>query len=93
VHFVDFSPRIGLTAVKDMWQFFLIAVAGRINREQLAIIEYLMAENRVLREQLGKKRLRFTDEQRCSLAVKAKTVGRKALEKLCCIITPDTLLR
>jgi len=36
------------------WQFLLIALAGWVNREQLAIIEYLMAENRVLREQHGR---------------------------------------
>lgn len=75
------------------WQFLLIALAGWVNREQLAIIEYLMAENRVLREQLGKKRLRFTDDQRRSLAAKAKAIGRKALKQFGCIVTPDTLLR
>jgi len=37
-----------------------------------------MAENRVLGEQLGKKRLRFTDDQRRSLAMKAKA-GKIAL--------------
>jgi len=52
-------------------QFFLIALAGWVNREQLAIIEYLQEENRVLRAQLGKKRIRFLDAQRRSLAAKA----------------------
>ena len=75
------------------WQFLLIALAGWVNREQLAIVGYLQEENRVLREQWGKKRLRFSDAQRRSLAAKAKAVGRKALQKVGCIVTPDTLLR
>jgi len=75
------------------WQFVFIALAGWINREQLEIIEYLMAENRVLREQLGKKRLRFSDDQRRNLAVKAEAVGRKTLQKFSSMVTPDTLLR
>jgi hypothetical protein len=31
----------------------LVAIAGWINREQLAVIDYLKEENRVLRELLG----------------------------------------
>jgi len=56
-------------------------------------IYYLMAENRVLRHNLGKKRLRFSDDQRRNLAAKAKTIGRQALEKFGSLVTPDTLLR
>jgi len=33
----------------------------------------------VLREQLGRRRLRFTDRQRRRLAVKAKAIGRNGL--------------
>jgi len=79
--------------ILNPWQFLLIALAGWINREHLAIIEYLAAENRVLRDQLGKKRLRFSDDQRRNLAAKAKSIGRKALERFGCIVIPDTLLR
>ena len=35
----------------------LFALAGWINRQQQAAIDYLREENRVLREQLGGKRL------------------------------------
>ncbi len=55
-------------------QMMLVAVAGWVNREQLAIIDYLKEENRVLRELHGKRRLRFTDDQRRRLAVKGKAV-------------------
>ena len=74
-------------------QFILFTLAGWVNRHQQAVIEYLQAENQALREQLGKKRIRWTDAQRRRLAEKAKAVGRSALAKLGTIVTPDTLLR
>jgi hypothetical protein len=49
--------------------------------------------NRALREHLGGKRLRFTDQQRRRLAVKAKAIGRKRLFEIGTLVTPDTLLR
>jgi hypothetical protein len=45
-----------------------------------------------LREQLGTRRLRFTDDQRRRLASKAKLVGRRLLNDIANIVTPDTLL-
>jgi hypothetical protein len=45
-------------------QFLLLVFAGWVNRRQRKIIEFLQEENRVLREQLGGRRLRFTDAQR-----------------------------
>ena len=55
----------------DPFRFLLIAVAGWMNQQQHAI-EYLREENRILRAQLGRGRLRLTDDQRRSLAAKAK---------------------
>ncbi|HMA91465.1 MAG TPA: hypothetical protein VKP30_02220, partial [Polyangiaceae bacterium] len=46
-----------------------------------------------MREQLGKKRIRWTDTQRRRLAEKAKTIGRSTLAALGTVVTPDTLLR
>jgi putative transposase len=74
-------------------QFLLFVVAGWVNRHQQAVIEYLQAENQSLREQLGNKRLRWTDAQRRRLAEKAKAIGRSALAVLGTVVTPDTLLR
>jgi putative transposase len=74
-------------------QFVVTILAGWIHRGQQQVVEYLIEENRVLREQLGKKRLRLTNEQRRRLAVKAKALGRSALHGIDCIVTPDTLLR
>jgi putative transposase len=76
----------------DPFQFVLIALSGWMNGRQLRLIDYLREENRVLREQLGEKRLRFTDAQRRRLAAKAKGLGRKVLVELATIVTPETLL-
>ena len=75
------------------FQLLVLMFAGWLNRHQQSAIEYLQAENRALREQLGPKRIRWTDEQRRRLAEKAKAVGRDALKQLGAIVTPDTLLR
>ncbi len=74
-------------------QFLMLIFAGWVNRHQQDVIEYLQEENRALREQLGGKRLRFTDQQRRRLAIKAKAVGRKGLFEIDTLVTPDTLLR
>jgi len=67
--------------------------AGWINRHQLDVIEYLQEENSVLKERLGGRRLRFTDAERRRLARKARVLGRKMLNELGTLVTPDTLLR
>jgi len=74
------------------WSLLLVALAGWINRHQQAVIEVLKTENRVLREQLGGKRLRLTDDQRRRLAANGKALGRKVLAEVATIVTPDTIL-
>jgi len=74
-------------------QLFLIILAGWINRHQQDLIEYLESENWVLREKLGRKRLLLSDDQRRRLAVKGKVLGRRALQEIATIVTPDTILR
>ncbi len=56
--------------------------AGWVNRRQLDVIDYIKEEDRVLREQLGSGRLRFTDDQRRRFAVKGRALGRRALDGL-----------
>jgi transposase InsO family protein len=75
------------------WQLLVLVLAGWINRQQQDAIEYLLTENGVLREKLGKKRILLNDEQRRRLAVKGKILGRKMLEQVATIVTPDTILR
>jgi hypothetical protein len=74
-------------------QFLLMTFAGWVNRRQLAMIDDLKEENLVLRQQLGGGKLRFTDDQRRRLAVKGRVLGRRVLDELAGLVTPDTILR
>jgi putative transposase len=76
----------------DPFTFLIISIAGWMNQRQQQVIEYLVEENRVLREQIGNRRMRLTDNQRCRLAVKAKRLSRKVLAQVATIVTPETLL-
>ena len=78
--------------VLDPFRFLLISVAGWMNQQQQHAIEYLREENRVLREQLGSRRLRLNDDQRRRLAAKARGLGRRLLAEIATIVTPETLL-
>jgi len=73
--------------------FVIAVVSGWITRQQLEVVEYLREENRVLKQQLGKRRLKLTDEDRRRLAVRGKALGRKILGEYVSIVTPDTILR
>ena len=75
------------------WQLCLVILASWMGREQQAVIDYLRAENRVLKEKLGKRRILLNDDQRRRLAVKGKVLGRKMLEEVGAVFTPDTILR
>jgi transposase InsO family protein len=66
---------------------------GASQQDYQRTIDYLMAENRILKQKLGKKRILLTDEERRVLAVKGKALGRRALEQISTLVTPDTILR
>jgi putative transposase len=76
----------------DPFRFLLTSLAGWMNQQHLQAIDYLREENRVLREQLGGRRLRLNDDQRRRLAAKAKGMGRRVLAEVATIVTPETLL-
>ena len=73
--------------------FIVFLLAGWISRQQLVVIEYLKAENRLLRERLKGRSLRFSDRERALLARKAFGIPRQVLLEPGTIVTPDTLLR
>ena len=81
-----------MRASLNPFSFLVISIGGWINQRQQQLIEYLVEENRVLREQIGNRRMRFTDEQRRRLAARAKKLGRKVLAQFATIVTPETLL-
>ena len=74
-------------------QVLLVTLAGWVNRHQQHVIEYLVEENRVLKEQVKGRRLRLTDDQRRRLAAKGRRLGRRVLRQVATIVTPDTILR
>ncbi len=73
-------------------ELMLLCFAGMLTERERAINLYLREENRILREQLG-KRPRLTDDQRIRLAVLGKKLGRKLLGEWASLVTPDTILR
>src|SRR5262245_18265807 len=68
-------------------------LTGWLDRREREAIAYLIEENRLLRRQLGGRRLCLTDDDRRRLAARAYRVGRAALREIVTIVTPDTLLR
>jgi len=68
-------------------------LASWVNRQQQEVIEYLQTENQVLKEKLGKKRILLNDDQRRRLGAKGKILGRKLLDEIGTLFTPDTILR
>src|ERR1700730_10705115 len=76
----------------DPFRILLISVAGWLGHKQRDVIDFLQEENRVLRQQLGYRRLRLSDDQRRRLAAKAQKLGRRILREMATIVTPETLL-
>ena len=58
------------------WQLLLVTLAGWINRQQQDVIAYIQEENRILKNKLKGKRIRFTNDERRRLAVKGKVAHR-----------------
>ena len=73
------------------WKRLLAYISGSIDQELLLRNEYLVTENRILRNQL-KNRLQLTDGERKTLAEIGKRLGKKALDEVANIVRPDTIL-
>ena len=82
-----------MSFVLKPWQLLLVALAGWVNLQQQQLVEFQDAEIQILLRRLGKRRLLLTDDERRRLAVKGKVLGRKALQQITTIVTPDTILR
>ena len=76
----------------EVFRLMLVSLAGRVNQQREHVIDYLQEEIRVLKEQRGGKRMRFTDEPRCRLARKARRIGERRLKEIAGMVTPQTLL-
>ena len=67
-----------MAASTTLLQSLLMLVAGWLQRQRAATIDYLKAENRMLRECLGGRRIIFTAAERRQLVEKARLLGRPA---------------
>ena len=70
-----------------------MVLASWVHREQQKIIEFYQTQLDAMMKAQGKKRILLSDDQRRLLAVKGKSLGRKALMELTTIVTPDTIMR
>ncbi len=66
------------------WKTMLAYITGSVDQELLLGNEYLVAENRILRNQI-QGRLRLTDGERRTLAEIGKQLGKRALEEVASI--------
>jgi hypothetical protein len=73
------------------WKTLLAYITGTIDQELLLRNEYLVAENRILRNRIT-GRVRLTDGDRRTLAEIGKKLGKQALAEVASIVTPDTIL-
>ena len=73
------------------WKRFLSYISGSVDQELLLRNEYILAENRILRQQI-KGRLKLTDTERKTLAEIGKQLGKNALEEVATIVKPETIL-
>jgi hypothetical protein len=74
------------------WGSLLAWVSGKVDQELRLKVEYLAAENRILRSQIS-SRPRLTDGQRITLATISQKLGAKALRDIASVVTPETILR
>jgi putative transposase len=74
------------------WKTLLAYITGTVDQELLARNEYLVTENRILRNQI-KGRVRLSDGERKTLAAIGHKLGKQALQEVATIVKPDTILR
>ena len=73
------------------WKTLLAYITGSVDQHLLLRNEYLVTENRILRNQL-KGRLRLSDGERKALAGIGQKLGKQALKEVAKIVKPDTIL-
>src|SRR5919198_171490 len=73
------------------WKTLLAYITGTVDQELLVRNEYLVTENRILRQQI-KGRIHLSDGERKRLAAIGKKLGKQALEEVASIVKPDTIL-
>jgi hypothetical protein len=72
------------------WKPLLAYITGSVDQELLLRNEFLLTENRILKNQI-KGRLQLMDLERISLAEIAKRLGRMGLEEVAQMVRPETI--
>src|SRR6266446_8345995 len=73
------------------WKHLLAYITGTVDQELLLRNEYVVTENRILRNQLT-GRVQLTDGERKTLAAIGQKLGKQALKDVATIVKPDTIL-
>ncbi len=73
------------------WKQLLAHITGSIDAEFCLRNEYLEAENRILRKQIN-GRVQLTNGDRRTLTELGQKLGRKVLEEIATVVTPNTIL-
>jgi len=73
------------------WKTMLAYVTGSVDENLLLRIEYLVAENRILRAQI-KERVQLSDAERQTLAEIGAKLGKLALAEIATVAQADTIL-
>ena len=73
------------------WKTLLAYITGSVDQALLLRNEYLVTENRILRNQIT-GRMRLTDGERKTLATIGQKLGKQALQEVATIVKPDTIL-
>jgi len=73
------------------WKTLLAYITGSVDQHLLLRNEYLVTENRILRNQI-KGRVRLSDGERQALAELGQKLGTQALHEVAKIVKPDTML-
>jgi transposase InsO family protein len=73
------------------WKQLLAYITGSVDQELLLRNEYLITENRILRQQIP-GRVRLGDEDRKTLAEIGQKLGKQALAEVATIVKPATIL-
>ena len=70
------------------WKHLLAYITGTVDQALLLRNEYLVTENRILRQQIT-GRVRLSDGERRTLAEIGQKLGRQALAEVATIVKPE----
>ena len=98
---LNFTPwwsilKLGKDVVEEVqpgmnWKKLLESISESVNDHLRLRNDYLVAENRLLRNQID-GRVRLTDNERQELAEIGVQLGKQALAEIATVATPDTIL-